>query len=271
MFAERLAGRHRPIVAAHRGSSGGNIVSNTINAFTAAIRLGADIVECDVAKTRDGRLILFHDTLERLFFGVAKSVTAMTFPELKELGYYNSNDVRTNQKAQELGELFKNFRGRAIFNLDRCWDHWDLIIEEVERYDMASQVLLKSPPLPHLLKTLESYPKKYMYMPIVRTIEDYRVVRGYDINLVAIEVLFKTTSDPTADRRFIQQIRNDGCLAWCNSLKLSERHFLCGDYDDDVSILQGPEHGWGKILDLGFDIIQTDWPSLLREYISTRN
>jgi glycerophosphoryl diester phosphodiesterase len=62
IFAERLANRHRPLVAAHRGSCGGNIVHNTINAFLAAIRLGADIIECDVAKTRDGKLVLFHRT-----------------------------------------------------------------------------------------------------------------------------------------------------------------------------------------------------------------
>ena len=28
--------------------------------------------------------------------------------------------------------------------------------------------------------------------------------------------------------------------------------------------------GWGRLLDMGFDIIQTDWPGPLREYIVTR-
>jgi glycerophosphoryl diester phosphodiesterase len=145
------------------------------------------------------------------------------------------------------------------------------VIEEVERRGMAEQVLLKSPPQERLLKKFESYPKKHMYMPIVQTPEEYRLARAFDVNMVAAEVIFRTAEDPTADPLFIREIRSDGVLAWCNSLKLSDRHFLCGDYDDDVSILEGPEQGWGKILDMGFDIVQTDWPSLLRDYLAAGN
>ncbi len=55
-----------PLVVAHRGSSGRE-PENTLRAFRAAIRDGADVLECDVRPTRDGEPVLFHDaTLERL-------------------------------------------------------------------------------------------------------------------------------------------------------------------------------------------------------------
>ena len=45
---------------------------------------------------------------------------------------------------------------------------------------------------------------------------------------------------------------------------------LAGTFDDDISVLCDPDRGWGRLLDMGFDIIQTDWPGPLKEYIVTR-
>ncbi|MBD5096622.1 MAG: glycerophosphodiester phosphodiesterase [Lachnospiraceae bacterium] len=49
-------------VIAHRGASGLVGHENTLEAFEAAIRLGADYVEFDVRKTADGWLVVFHDS-----------------------------------------------------------------------------------------------------------------------------------------------------------------------------------------------------------------
>jgi glycerophosphoryl diester phosphodiesterase len=48
------------MVAAHRGVATG-AAENTIAAFTNAIDVGADMIEFDVRRTRDGELIAFHD------------------------------------------------------------------------------------------------------------------------------------------------------------------------------------------------------------------
>jgi glycerophosphoryl diester phosphodiesterase len=50
----------RAMVAAHRGLAAG-AAENTIAAFTNAIDVGADMIEFDVRRTRDGELIAFHD------------------------------------------------------------------------------------------------------------------------------------------------------------------------------------------------------------------
>ena len=50
----------RAMVAAHRGVATG-AAENTIEAFTNAIAVGADMIEFDVRMTRDGELIAFHD------------------------------------------------------------------------------------------------------------------------------------------------------------------------------------------------------------------
>ena len=55
---------------------------------------------------------------------------------------------------------------------------------------------------------------------------------------------------------------------WYNAITLSrlERHILCAGYEDDRSIAQGFDQGWGVLVRKGADIIQTDWPELLLQY-----
>jgi glycerophosphoryl diester phosphodiesterase len=52
----------RAMIAAHRGVAAG-AAENTIAAFTNAIDVGADMIEFDVRRTRDGELIAFHDAV----------------------------------------------------------------------------------------------------------------------------------------------------------------------------------------------------------------
>jgi len=51
---------HRPLVLAHRGARR-RAPENTLEAFAAARALGADGVELDVRRTRDGALVIHHD------------------------------------------------------------------------------------------------------------------------------------------------------------------------------------------------------------------
>ena len=60
--------RKRVLIAAHRGVAGGSIIENTVKGFIAAVNQGADIVEMDVVKTRDDKLVCIHDGMERRLF-----------------------------------------------------------------------------------------------------------------------------------------------------------------------------------------------------------
>jgi glycerophosphoryl diester phosphodiesterase len=50
----------RTLIIAHRGASA-HAAGNSLEAFEKAIALGADGIEFDVRRTRDGELIVFHD------------------------------------------------------------------------------------------------------------------------------------------------------------------------------------------------------------------
>ena len=57
------------LLAAHRGTCGGNIIQNTIGAYENALLHGADIIEVDVVKSTDGQFFAFHNGQEKGVFG----------------------------------------------------------------------------------------------------------------------------------------------------------------------------------------------------------
>lgn len=73
-----------PRVIAHRGASGTR-PENTLAAFRRAVELGADMIELDVQRTRDGAAVVIHDwTLDRTTTG-AGSVGDRSLAEIRTL------------------------------------------------------------------------------------------------------------------------------------------------------------------------------------------
>lgn len=78
------------VAIAHRGEPVAHR-ENTLPAFAAAAALGADMVEIDLRRTRDGAIVVLHDqTLERLW-GLEASVGDVDLAEVLALG---DGDVR---------------------------------------------------------------------------------------------------------------------------------------------------------------------------------
>ena len=83
----------RPLIWAHRGASG-YLPENTLEAFQKAVDMGADGIELDVHKTKDGVLVVIHDEMiDRTSDGTGW-VKDMTYDELLQ---YNYN--RTHQES----------------------------------------------------------------------------------------------------------------------------------------------------------------------------
>jgi glycerophosphoryl diester phosphodiesterase len=74
----------RPLSVAHRGHSIA-YPENTLEAYRKAIALGVEMIECDVNITRDGKLVMMHDsTLDRTTTGSGR-VSAATWQEIQGL------------------------------------------------------------------------------------------------------------------------------------------------------------------------------------------
>src|SRR5512132_528166 len=75
---------YRPLSIAHRGHSFA-YPENTREAYRKAIELGVEAIECDVNITRDGKLVMMHDsTLDRTTTGTGR-VSAATWEEIQQI------------------------------------------------------------------------------------------------------------------------------------------------------------------------------------------
>jgi glycerophosphoryl diester phosphodiesterase len=89
------------IAIAHRGDPVGQR-ENTLPAFEAAVHQGADMVELDLRRTRDGVIVVLHDpTLLRLW-GVDRSVGDLDLAQIREVGV---GDVRVPTLREVLDQF----------------------------------------------------------------------------------------------------------------------------------------------------------------------
>ena len=92
---------------AHRGASS-YYPENTLSSFHAGIAMGANGIETDVHKTKDGVLVLFHDDkLDRVTDGHG-AITDYTYEELLRLTVRNDDTGRTD-KILSLEDFLKAF------------------------------------------------------------------------------------------------------------------------------------------------------------------
>jgi len=268
LLAERLGGP-RPLAVSHRGSSRGGVVENTSAAVRAALAEGADIVEIDVSRSRDGDYFCFHDGTERHHFGLDANIATLTTAQIETLCYRPFHPRRNPRRVEPLSQLLAGLPAETILNVDRSWDHWpDLFaLFESVRNVSPQQLLLKSPAHPAVLRALAEHPVKYPYAPIVTTAADaHRVLDIGEINTVAVEVLAAEKTSELLDPTVLATITDRGVVLMANAEVMASGAPLFAGYDDDLAIMAGPDAGWGPFLRLGIDLVLTDWPGLLAAY-----
>lgn len=97
------------LVIAHRGAWGRAAPrapsENTLEAFEAAIALGADMIELDVRCTRDGELVIFHDARVKTV-----PTSSLPYEALKAKG--------TKSRPPRLADVLKLTKDRIALNLE---------------------------------------------------------------------------------------------------------------------------------------------------------
>lgn len=99
-------------VIGHRGGVVG-IPENSLSSIEKAVELGADYVEIDVQRTKDGEYILNHDQTFSRMAGVGKSSQEMTLKEIKELDLGYQYPKFKGEKVASLEEVLDKIKGKA--------------------------------------------------------------------------------------------------------------------------------------------------------------
>ncbi len=255
------------IVVAHRGDWR-NAPENSLQAIENCIKMGVDMVEIDVRETKDGKLILMHDeTIDRTTTGTGK-VTDLTWEYLQTLYLRDGIGHKTPHRIPTLKEALELCKGKILVNLDKSYPIFDKCFKVVEETDTKQQVVIKGAiPYEQVKEEFGTYLDKVFFMPIVRLNHpnSKSIVNDYLNQLQPVAFEFTVPQDTIKMIEYFDDIRIQGSSVSVNSLW--PRHN--GGHDDEKAALHPSVYDW--FIENHIDIIQTDRPQLLLDYLRKKN
>ena len=268
------------MVVAHRGDWR-NAPENSIKAIENAIEMGVEIIEIDLRKTKDNHIMIIHDkTLDRTTTGKGK-VSKWTLDSLKTLYLKNGIGAKTNHKIPTLKEMMLTIKDKPILvNLDKAWGYLPETFKILEETGTIKQCIFKGNEPYEVMRTKhKDLLDKIIYMPMVwppdyniyknekdRVKDPIKYTKDYikGLNPLAFEVIYSKEKSIVFDA--IKILKKQKIAVWVNTLWGK----LCAYHHDDVAI-NNPEVHYGWIIKNGANIIQTDRPKFLIEYLKYKD
>ena len=282
-------------VTMHRGDWR-HAPENSVDAIKGSIAMGADVVELDVALTKDGEYVLLHDgALDRVSNGKGKSQD-LTLEEIKKFRLKDDKGKVTDYEILTLKEALELTRGKILVNLDKFKRDPRGIAKYVKKLGMEKEVILKEVYSPKELKKKMKEEWKsvedgtFYFMPIlwldkggkasakagisaaetsaaakkaIASFEEWqrqkRAPGAYELcipNEKSVEVL----------KRLQAMQKDGGPRIWINTLWDS----LCAGHTDERGFKGDPDGSWGWALKQGATMIQTDRPAELIKYLESK-
>jgi glycerophosphoryl diester phosphodiesterase len=277
----------RPLVVAHRGchaaspSRGiGGAPENSLLALENCVAIGADMMETDIRRSKDGVLVIMHDPdVDRTTdgHGLVADLTAAEITHLHLRQDFGGPDAPlTGQTVPTLEALLRAAKGRLSINLDIKAPIYPETIAMAADLGMLNQVLVKIAvdPSDPAYGGLDP-DRRTWFQPII----DQRDIK---ITPTALPALIRRQAQG-ADGRRLANVRNielvyqteaffdiardaakaQGLRVWINTLG---PEFAAGRWDKGAA--QNPDAVWGWLIRHGVGIIQTDRPADLLDYIA---
>ena len=268
--------RNYVFVTMHRGDWR-HAPENSSAAILGSIAMGADVVELDVAPTKDGHYVLLHDgELDRVSNGKGKALD-MTLAEIKK---FRLKDEKTGKPTEyeilTLEEAFALTRGKILVNLDKYARDPKGITELTVRLGVEREIVFKSELPPKALKDALGdelwgmfLSGRLFYMPIVRL--DWPNPMGDVKNWMdcgrapdAFEICFNDEKDFSVVKMLAAKPLPSSRI-WINTLWED----LCATHTDERGHGGDPDGSWGWCIKQGATMIQTDRPEDLIPYLES--
>ena len=276
------AGEERVQVVAHRGCWHG-APENSLAAIAACRKAGVDIVEIDVQRSADGVLLIMHDeTVDRTTNGTGR-IAELDWDEIAALrlrkGVGGPDAALTEHAPPLLADALAAASGTMLLNLDvKDARIFAEVIALLHETNAGANVIVKSalPPASSAFAVFRSL-GPVRFMPVVRQCDEsaplpaelFCVGRGADVSAAyaslepfGYELIFH---DETFLADFVRSRPGKPTRVWVNVLVPGH---AAGHVD--ALALADPDAHWGKLIDLGATILQTDYPERMTAYLRTR-
>lgn len=261
---------NKVMIVAHRGYWR-NAPENSLQAIQNCIDMGIDMVEIDVRKTKDDVLILMHDqSLDRTTTGKGL-VSEWSLDSLKTLYLKNGINQPTIHKIPTLKETLELTKGNILVNIDKCYNYFTEVYNVIKETGTEDQVVLKGSNV-KFQDTKKDFGGKLdsvLFMPIINLDKQKNASDIIDefqekLKPVAFELVFSKDTSQVLDN--FSKIKLKGSKIWVNALWGS----LNAGYEDDLAV-ENPDSIYGWYISKGINMIQTDRPELLLNYLKNKN
>lgn len=282
------------VVVAHR-SCFAAAPENTPQAIEACVRLGVEVVENDVRRTKDGVLVIFHDDEISRMTDRWGYVRDMTLAELRQARLKerdgapshaaNGSAYLTNIPITTLEEYLASAKNRVMINFEIKTsnpDTWLSIFNQsvtmARAMGIMDHLVFKVPDIKHHGATigapssnptkattlLESIPRApdIQLMPMIWESNRTLTARITDLAAspaVGYEIPFQTIP-------YFEGVKSDRRLDTRPVMAIAVQPFWSGGLDDRLA-LRDPDAAWGRLIDMGADWIMTDRPEALVGYL----
>ena len=251
------------LVACHRGDWR-NWPENSLAAIESVIGMGADIMELDLKLTKDSVLVVCHDrTIDRTTSGKGR-VCDITYDSIRRCVLKTGHGVKTTHRMPTLREALEVCKDRIVVNVDQGYEYYDLVLGVTE------QILIKGKRSTDVVAAkFSEHPRNMMYMPIIDILKPkgqalFAEYRDKGITPLAYEVCWSEYTPEV--KECMDKVVASGSKLWVNSLWPTLNGGLC----DDAAFEGDPAEVYGKLVDMGATMIQTDRPELLISYLRSR-
>ncbi len=237
------------LVAAHRGHHQ-HWPENSIPSIQSAVEVGAHIVELDIRVSQDGVPVLMHDeTLDRTTNGTGP-VVEHTYQALQQLRLTDNSGELTDCHIPTFREALEAARGKILVNGDLKATDLDPILNVILDLEMSREVMFYHSN-PEVLDSILQKNPEVMVMTIARGTEEVdRLLTHRNERMLHLRESYNSL-------QIAAQLDQHQTLGWTNAL---------GEPDRRV-VLYGPEIGFGPVVQNQPDIIQTDYPEALVQYL----
>ena len=257
---------NKVIISAHR-CSWRTAPENSVQALKDCIKMGVDIAEFDLKLTKDGQLIVMHDnTIDRTTTGKGKPQN-YTLEEIKKFKLKAATGHPTRHTIPTLEEMLTAAKGKIIVDIDKGYPYFGQAMGIVKKLNMTQQVIYNvSDELPFDSVTAQhgKIDSELYLMTVVnpsnpgvdKIIDSYK---PYERTIV--QTVFATDTVRILSR--ISTIRQTNAV-WFNALWPEHS----AGHDDDIAVEENkPNETWGWLISKGANIIQTDRPKELMNYL----
>ena len=244
----------RVLVAAHRSAHLVN-PENSLSAIKDAIEIGADIIELDVRKTKDGVYVLLHDEKIDRTTTAKGEVSNYTFEELSKIPLLQ-NGQPTNERIPTFESALRAAKDRIMIDIDFKLDSTEDAINVcklVREAGMEKQVLFFVYDYPYT-STIDSINNSIPVMPRAYNKENVLdILKNYKVPVIHVDPSFYNDT-------LMSEIRSHNVRVWINAL---------GKFDDLEKTQKNL--GYDSLLAMkNVNVIQTDYPANLLQYLQKR-